>query len=40
MREALAFCASEVVVMDFFFILGVCACFAVTWGLVRLCEKV
>jgi hypothetical protein len=26
--------------MDFLYILGVYACFAVTWGLVRLCEKV
>ena len=30
----------EVVVMDFFYIIGVYAFFVVTWGLVRLCEKV
>jgi len=26
--------------MDFLYILGVYAFFVVTWGLVRLCEKV
>jgi len=26
--------------MDFLFILGIYAFFVVTWGLVRLCEKV
>jgi hypothetical protein len=31
---------SEVAVMDFFYMLGVYAFFVVTWGLVRLCEKV
>ena len=40
MREALGFRVSEVAVMDFFYILGVYACFVVTWGLVRLCENV
>jgi len=40
MREAVGFHVSEVAVMDFFYMLGVFACFAATWWLVRLCEKV
>jgi hypothetical protein len=40
MRRVLAFRASEVAMTDLIYLVGMLAFLALTWGLVRLCEKV